>query len=138
MAPTPPPTINIPAGAVIHIHFDVTDISQVMNGIAAISGKQDQILAALASLQKETTMAQATLQDILNETARQTTIEKSTETFIAGLEAQILAANGNPTTIQSIFDALKGNNDAAAALIANTGAAPTAPTSPANPAPAAP
>jgi len=65
----------------------------------------------------------ATLDDVLSETQRQTTIEQSTATFIQGLEDQIKGAAGDQAKIDQIFAALKGNNDAAAALIANTPAA---------------
>lgn len=62
-----------------------------------------------------------TLDDVLAETTRQTTIETSMEAFIAGLQAQINAAGGNQVKIDAVFAALKTNNDkAAAALVTNT------------------
>jgi hypothetical protein len=97
--------------------FSATD----RQSLAAIDAKLDTVLAALARMeQRETTMA-ATLDDCLAETTRGTTIEASLETLLRGLEAQVLAANGNPAKIQAIFDAMKQRNDAAAAaIVANT------------------
>ena len=65
-----------------------------------------------------------TIDDVLAETARQTTIEDGMETLLTNLQAQITAAGGNQAKIDAVFTAFKSNNDrAAAAIVANTPAA---------------
>lgn len=68
-----------------------------------------------------------TIDEILAETNRQTTIEDSMESLLSGLKAQVDAAGGNQGKIDAAFAAFKANNDrAAAAIVANTPPAPPA------------
>jgi len=103
-------TVNVTGGLILtHVSDPALNAKLDM-----LNAKLDQVLA------KESQMA-ATLNDVLDETKRGTTIESSMETFIAGLQAQITAAGGNAAQIQQIFDTLKANNDkAAAAIVTNT------------------
>lgn len=65
-----------------------------------------------------------TIDDILAEVARQSTIEDSMEALLAALEAKVVAAQGDPVKIADAFTKFKANNDrAAAAIVANTPAA---------------
>ncbi len=68
--------------------------------------------------------------DILSLTAeveRNTTVEKSALALIQGFAAQLAAAGTDPVKLQALQDTLKTNDDElAAAVVANTPAAPTA------------
>jgi hypothetical protein len=104
----------------LHIHIHHEADAQTTATLTRIEMKLD----AAYALEK---INMKTLDDVLAETARQTTIETSTEAFIAGLQSQINAAGGNQAKIDAVFAALKANNDkAAAALVNNTPVAPPA------------
>ncbi|HET7376886.1 MAG TPA: hypothetical protein VFK30_09270 [Anaerolineae bacterium] len=98
----------------LNIRLNSESIDKILLALAAIKADTEKLI-------KETTAMAATLDDVVAETTRQTTIEASTESFIAGLQAQIQAAGGDAAKIQQIFDTLKANNDRlAAAIVAGT------------------
>lgn len=77
--------------------------------------------AALAQLQIQGVNMAKTLDDILTETARQTTIEDSMEALLAGIKAQLIAQGLDQAKVETAFSNLAANNDrAAAAIVANT------------------
>jgi len=70
----------------------------------------------------------ATLNDLQNEVTALTTVEESAEALISGLSAQLKAAGTDPAAIQKVIDDLDAGKTAlAAAVTANTPAAPPAP-----------
>jgi hypothetical protein len=65
----------------------------------------------------------ASLQDLQNAVAQQTTVEQSVLTFISGLKDQLSQAlqNNDPNAIQAVLDQLNANTQSlSAAIVANT------------------
>jgi len=86
-------------------------------------------LALISQLQKEIRKMALTLDDVLAETQKQTTLIGSLQTFVQGLKDQIAAAGTDPVKLQAIQDALSKNDDAITAITTGpTGAPVTAPT----------
>lgn len=68
----------------------------------------------------------ATLDTLLAEVTRQTTVNQSAITLLASIAQQLKDAGTDPVKLQAIQDQLTANDDAiAAAVTANTPAAPT-------------
>ena len=99
-------------------------LSQVQAIAAAPNDTRAQlnrIESALTALQKEGVIVQRTIDDILNETARQTTIEDSMEVLLKALKDQLAAQGLDQGKIDAAFSAISANNDrAAAAIVAGT------------------
>lgn len=90
----------------------------------AIEQKLDRILQLL-KFQGEKIMAN--VQDILTEVTRQGTVDDSILALVTQLEANAAAAGVTQVQIDQIFSQVKANNDkVAAAVVANTPAAPAA------------
>ncbi len=85
-----------------------------------MESKLDQVIAALATLQQGETMAQATLDDILNEARREATVAAS----VKALLEQLYAMRNDPAKLQATFDQLIANSQVVGdAITANTPAA---------------
>jgi hypothetical protein len=83
-----------------------------------------RILKRQGETMSTTNTALATLQ---NQVAQNETIEESAVTLITGLAAQIAAAGTDPVALKALSDGLnKSATDLAAAITANTPAAPPA------------
>ena len=90
----------------------------------------------VAELSLERIMS-AQLDQLTAQVAKNTSIEESAVTLIAGLASQIAAAGTDPVALQALTDGLtKSANDLAAAIAANT-PAQTPPATPAADAPTA-
>jgi hypothetical protein len=97
----------------VHVYFHV--------GQDPVSTKLDAILLALAALQKGSLMSQATIDDILAEVTRQTTIAKGAKALIE----QLYAMRNDPEKLQATLDGLRGNDDLIEqAIVTNTPQAP--------------
>jgi chromosome segregation ATPase len=90
--------------------------------------KMDRLLQMTeAILEKENGMSQA-LDDLATQVTANTTVEESAVTLIKGLAAQIAAAGTDPAKLQALQASLKASaDDLAAAIAANTVAAPNNP-----------
>ena len=95
-----------------------------------LEAKLDQVLAAQAAAQQREEMELMTLAELKAKVEATTTIEESAVALLTGLAQQLkdaLANGADPAAIQAIADELDaGTNDLAAAISANTPAAPTA------------
>jgi hypothetical protein len=93
----------------------------------------DEIVHLLRALLAQGEKMSKELDDLTAEVAAETTVEASAVTLIQGLAAQITAAGTDPAKLAALTTQIKTSSDAlAAAVAANTPAAPPAP------APAAP
>jgi hypothetical protein len=100
---------------------------------AAIGPQLTRIETAVNNLLKGFATMPQTLDDILAEVTRNTSVEQSAVTLIQGLAAQLQAAlnSGDTTKIQAIITQLKANDDQlAAAVTANTTPPPPPPPAP--------
>ena len=86
-----------------------------------IDRKLDKIMDMLRFLNKQEREIMATLDEVLSETARQTTIEASMEVLLKSLSDALKASGLDAAKVDAAFTTLKANNDAAAAaIVANT------------------
>jgi hypothetical protein len=85
-------------------------------------------VAALAALTQEIRRMAGTMADLQAAVTRNTTVTSSALTLIQGLSAQLKAAQGDPAAIQAVIEQLdNADTGLAAAVAANTPAAPTPP-----------
>ncbi len=67
------------------------------------------------------------MDDLTTEVTNNTSVEKSALALIQGFAAQLAAAGSDPAKLKALRDSLKANDDElAAAVVANTPAAPAA------------
>ncbi len=114
-------------GVSFYIHSATPEEFQtVLSGLLGLAvnplkTQLDRIEAVVTATRTQQGAFMKTLDDILAEAARQTTIEDSMEALLKGLKAQIDAAGGNQTKIDAAFAAFAANNDRAAkAIVDNT------------------
>jgi len=89
--------------------------------------KLDRILAALASITTKENTIMATLKDIQDDVASETTVVDSVVTLLESLSAQLTAAiaANDPVALQGIVDNITANKTKLASAVAqNTPAAP--------------
>ena len=97
----------------VHVHF--------------VESRQGEMLDLLRRIEQKVTKEMASLQDIQDAVTQQTTVQGSVVTLLGILAADLKAAiaNNNPTQLQAVLDTLNSNAQAlAAAVVANTPAAP--------------
>jgi predicted nucleic acid-binding Zn-ribbon protein len=86
----------------------------------------NQILASQIRLEKTMSTTNTALATLQAQVTQNETIEESAVTLITGLAAQIAAAGTDPVALKALSDGLnKSATDLAAAITANTPAAPT-------------
>lgn len=94
----------------------------ILHRLGILAGK-------LSQLTKTGEIEMKNLQALTDEVAANTAIEKSAITLIQGLAAQIEEAKDDPAALDALVASLRANDaDLAAAVAANTPAAPAAPT----------
>lgn len=94
--------------------------------------QDDQVLAKLDEILAQLKKGEATMSkemdDLEAEVTDVKTVQQSAITLINGLAAQITAAGTDPVRLKAVTDSLKSNAaDLAAAVAANTPAAPPTP-----------
>ena len=100
------------------------------NGDDELLGKLVQIQSSLDALLKRSGIMGATLQDVADKVTAQTDVIKSAETLLTELNTELKAAiaNQDMAAVQAISDKIDSNTaELAAAVAANTPAAPTPP-----------
>lgn len=96
---------------------------------AATDGQQMQIVGLLTLILGKVDCIMATLQDLQNDVAQETTVEQSVLTLLQGLAAQVAALAPNQAAIDALHASLQQNiSTLQAAVTANTPAAPAPPT----------
>lgn len=95
--------------------------------VRALKPRFDSIDAALAAIKKQEGTEMAAIDDLTAEVTRNTTVEASALVLIQGFAAQLAAAGTDPAKLAALQATLKQNDDdLAAAVAANTPAAPPA------------
>ena len=103
----------------LHVHQD---------GQSDTAAKLDSILALLGGIKAQEDTMTKELTDLVAQVAASTQVEQSAVTLIQGLADQIAAAKDDPAQIAKLSADLKAGTDAlAAAITANTPAAPPVP-----------
>jgi hypothetical protein len=101
---------------------------EVRAALTRIEASQARIELKLAAVLAEEQSIMAAIDDLEAEVAQDTTVEQSAITLIDGIAAQIAAAGTDPTRLAAVQATLANNRTAlAAAVAANTPAAPPAP-----------
>lgn len=96
--------------------------------VGRIEKKLDTIITLLERLLNQEMTMSKELDDLTAQVAANTQVEQSAVTLIQGIAAQLAAAGTDPVKLQALHDQLKSSADAlAAAVAANTPAAPPAP-----------
>jgi len=91
-----------------------------------VLARLDEIKNLLANQIQENKLMSQELDTLTAEVARNTTVEKSALALIQGFNARLIAAGTDPAKLKALSDSLTANdNELAAAVIANTPAAPT-------------
>jgi chromosome segregation ATPase len=91
-----------------------------------LEAKVDQVLTVLAAIQSKEEEMSKELDDLEVQVAQNTTVEEGAVTLLNGLAAQIEALKNDPVKLQALATSLKASgDDLAAAVAANTPAAPT-------------
>lgn len=86
-----------------------------------IQKKLDRIENAVYYTEQQGTYLMATLDDVLAEMERDTTVSDGILAMLEKLQADIIAAGGNQAKIDAVFNGFKANTDKlAAALVVNT------------------
>lgn len=105
-------------------------MDQLLIHLARIHAKLDTILCGLQTLTRKGDSMSAELDTLASQVAASVTVEQSAVTLLNGLSAQITAlaaSGGTPAQFNDLAARLKTSADAlAAAVVANTAAAPPA------------
>lgn len=103
-------------------------LTDLVDALRAIGTTLSSIDARLANLETQGTKTMSALDDLTTQVTANTTVEQSAITLIQGIAAQLAAAATDPAKISALSSQLKTSADAlAAAITANTPAAPPAP-----------
>ena len=99
--------------------------------LKALGRKQNEILLLLQGLATQGEKMSVELDTLSAQVAKNTTVEESAVALIQGLAQQIRDAGTDPVKLKALTDSLSGSATAlAAAVAANTPAAPTPPATP--------
>jgi hypothetical protein len=112
-------------------------IEELFDELYIIKHQNKQILSALNTDRRMSFIMARTLDEVLAEAERNTTLDASLLAMMDGVREQLKASGMNSmdqARVDKIFDELKANNDRAAAALA----AGTTPPTPAEPTPAEP
>jgi outer membrane murein-binding lipoprotein Lpp len=125
---------------IISIVFSVdsallTAMTTIANAFTARNSKLDQILSLVQTLQGKEDQIIMDLKPLTAQVAQNTSLEASAVTLIQGIAAQLAADQNDPAAVAALSTQLNNSATAlAAAITANTPAAPPTPDPPASPA----
>lgn len=98
-----------------------SDVAELKQGLATITRKLDALLSSEGRMTAE-------LQALTDQVTQTTALEESAIQLITGLAGQLEAAKEDPAQVQALADSLKAESaQLAAAIAANTPAAPAPP-----------
>ena len=102
--------------------------SDFLTDVLVLIGDALRMPARIATILKELHDMGLTLEDVLTETQKQTTLIGSLKTFVQGLKDQLAAAGTDPVKLQAVMDALTANDAVISAI--STGPSGTPVTTP--------
>lgn len=103
-------------------YFDVKEtIRAILANTESIIERQDSLMRGLQIINAKENYAMATLDEVLAEMERDTTVSDGIVAMLEKLQADVTAAGGNQAKIDQIFNGFKSNTDKLAAkLVVNT------------------